>query len=180
MKIEKFHQTNIQLMKNRFADQGRIPSMMLAVTLDNRMIACARQFENSKEKAWVYDMYSVILFVKDATMYSFLSEMWFSVQKPGPFVAPSDQSDRKEGLFIVTRDIKGNALYKSFEIERDKIGARLIKTQFDDGEAVDGINLFKRLGPNRDLPMDTIRAEYEKIDKASWYSEFEVDDENYQ
>lgn len=174
MKIDKFHNGVIQIAKHRFAAEGEVPGTFFALTPNNTVIVCCKTFEDEKEKNDVFNIYAVILAVKKVSLYSFVSEMWFAQVKPGPFVMPSQQSDRKEGILIATRD-KQNPLFKAFEIIRPE---NKLKDCNYDSHFKDYINLFDRVNPNcvTNNQLEQFAKEFDEIPKPEWYMEIGVDE----
>lgn len=178
MKITEFHELNIKMTKSFFTKDGMVPGSMLALIPEGKLVLCQRSFENNKEKQLTFNHYAVILAVKNATMYSFISEMWFAKEEKGPFRLPSQRSDRKEGIFIASRDNNGNSEIKMLEILRNASGTQLIDAEFDGGVYEDKVNLFARVDPNK-LSPEALRAigkEFNEITKPDWYSEIDLRD----
>jgi len=179
MKLEQFHQTNIRTAKSIFTKKGELHATLLALT-NNKMIVCGKHFENDDEKQAVYNMYAIIMLVNKVSMYTFFSEMWFSQERmPGPYLLPSQQSDRKEGIFIITRD-KQNALFKNLEIVRTTDTVKLVNSEFDGHGVSDSVNLFDRINTSTatEKELRQYKAEFDALPKPDWYSEFYIEETN--
>lgn len=174
MKIDNFHNSIIKTVQERFIADGNVPGTLFALTPNNTIIVCCKPWDDEKEKIHTYNMYSVILAVKQVSLYSFTSEMWFAKEKPGPFTLPSQQSDRKEGILIATRD-KQNSIFEAFEIIRPE--NQLKNLNFGDNFE-DHINLFDRVDPSKAINLDMEQAAkgFDKIPKPEWYMEIRADE----
>lgn len=176
MDIKQFHNMNTDIAKAFFYRDGKLPGTLIAAIPDDKLLFCQRGFEDGKEKIKTFDLYAIILKMKNAPIYSFVSEMWFSKEEDlnGPFRLPSQRSDRKEGIMIATRNKEGNSLFATFEIERSENDVNLIESEFNDGKHEDQMNLYKRVKPliNKS-ELKKLQKSFDAIEKSSWYYEME-------
>jgi len=180
MKINEFHELNVKLTKSFFKKDGAVPGSMIALIPTGKLILCQKPFDGNKEKQTTFNHYAVIITLKHATMYSFISEMWFSKEDntKGPFRLPSQRSDRKEGIFIASRDKEDHSAFKALEILRNASGTQLIDAEFDGGAFEDKVNLFARTDPDK-LSPDELQAaceDFDQLTKPDWYSEIDLMD----
>lgn len=178
MNLNTFHGLNMDLAKNFFLKRGSLSTTLIVCLPNNKLLVCDRDFENTEDKIFTYYLYSIILKMKNSPMYSIISEAWVSKETNlnGPFLAPSQKSDRKEVLFITTRNKKGDLLFNVFKIERSENNIELIKSDSSDDLPTDNLNLFERINHSKitEQILEELQDSFEKIEKPSWYHELDI------
>ena len=177
MNIIQFHRITTSVSKKSFFEGGDLPGIVYALT-DDKLVYFSRQFTNDAEKQDVFNIYSTLLAILNAKFYSFASEMWFAPETQTPFLKPSQQSNRKEGILIVTEDRFDNEEFTMLEILRNPAGNQLVDA-FPEGKSDyfgNNIKLFERVKAHK-APPGFIQAaidHFNKLPKPSWYHEIDL------
>lgn len=81
--------------------------------------------------------------------FSFWCEVWYVQRNPGEeMIRPSDEPDRKEGLFLVTCDSEfARDLVTQYDVERSSDGGLPILTKIEGLEGIPDGGRFSRLIP---------------------------------
>jgi len=174
MTTKEFHTFITILVKKIFQESKILPASLFAPLPNGNLLHCAKGFENNDDKQSTLNMYATILAVQQIQMYSFASEAWMARENPGPFVAPSQRSDRQECLFILTCDKQNNHYHTMLKVERTPDKVQLIQSDTEIADRFDDrIKLFDRVDNSKLTKHDLkkIAKEYELLEKPSWYNE---------
>ena len=171
--LQDFHDKNTKIAENEFNKLGELPPVLTALRKNGSIFCCFKSFDNDDEKKWTFHIYETLMVLENVIMYSFATEAWFIKSHDGKLLTkPSQHSDRRECLQIVSANRKGKVLSDMFLIERSETNALLIKEKPDNFKDVKGVvaNLFHLANQNKPIPQQYY-DDYQKIAKPDWFHE---------
>ena len=171
--FKDFHDKNTKIAENEFNKLGELPAVLTAQRENGSIFCCFKSFDNEDEKNFTFTVYKTLIVLENVMRYSFACEAWFIKSHDDKLLTkPSQHSDRRECLQIVSANKNGRVLSDMFFIERSETDTLLIKEKPDNFKDVKGVvaNLFHLANQNKPIPQQYY-DDYQKIAKPDWFRE---------
>ena len=171
--FKDFHDKNTKIAENEFNKLGELPAVLTAQRENGSVFCCFKSFDNEDEKNFTFTIYKTLIVLENVVRYSFACEAWFVQSHDDKLLTkPSQHSDRKECLQIISVDKFGEVLSDMFFIERTETGSILIENKPGKIRSTNGaiVNLFHLANQNKPIPQQYY-DDYQKIAKPDWFRE---------
>ena len=119
--FKDFHDKNTIIAEREFKKFGELPAVLTAQRENGSIFCCFKSFDNEDEKNFTFTVYKTLIVLENVMRYSFACEAWFIKSHDDKLLTkPSQHSDRRECLQIVSANKNGRVLSDMFFIERSE------------------------------------------------------------
>lgn len=132
MDMKKFHSIVMIASEKFYLKQHTLNFTLFAPLKNEKIMMCAKSFDNNAEKQFTFDMYASLLLLNECEFYSITGEIFFyQTTDMSDSITPSQHPARKEGIFTLSVDRKGKNIPYLREIKNNQFVSEWIPQQGD-------------------------------------------------